>query len=175
MTLDLLDDLLCVLLWEELDERDRARCFRDDFAFFRDFILLELPELTETERDLRKIVPHISTHIYIQWNLSSRIVPHISTHIYIQWNLSSRIVPHISTHIYIQWNLSSRDTVMRGHFLKTVSYVPDVKEAATKGQLSCKDRYWGVIWRRVLLYLRMWLSQTLTFLNIEKLCLQSYI
>ena len=47
----------------------------------------------------------------------------------------------------IQLNLSSRDTVtrgqpvIRGHFLRTVSYLPHVKEPVTKGHLSCRDTF----------------------------------
>ena len=44
-----------------------------------------------------------------------------------------------------QYKLSSRDTAMRGlvlnrgHFLETVSYIPNVKEPAMNGHLSCRD------------------------------------
>ena len=47
----------------------------------------------------------------------------------------------------IQKNLSSRDTatrgqpVIRGNFLRTVSYLPHVKEPVTKGHLSCRDTF----------------------------------
>ena len=48
----------------------------------------------------------------------------------------------------------SRDTVMRGHFLRTLSYLPHVKEPAMKGRhvgtLSLGNK--GVLWRQVLLY-----------------------
>ena len=43
--------------------------------------------------------------------------------------------------------LSSRDTpmrgqpVIRGHFLRMVSYLPHVKEPVTKGHLSCRDTF----------------------------------
>ena len=31
--------------------------------------------------------------------------------------------------------------VIRGHFLRTVSYIPHVKEPVTKGYLSCRDTF----------------------------------
>ena len=31
--------------------------------------------------------------------------------------------------------------VIRGHFLKTVSYLPHVKEPVMKGYLSCRDTF----------------------------------
>ena len=34
-----------------------------------------------------------------------------------------------------------RNPVIRGHFLKTVSYLPHVKEPVTKGHRSCRDTF----------------------------------
>ena len=36
---------------------------------------------------------------------------------------------------------TSGHPVIRGHFLKTVSYLPHVKEPVTKGLLSCRDTF----------------------------------
>ena len=72
----------------------------------------------------------------------------------------------LTAHNYSK-TLSPSDTLMRGHpvirgwFIRTVSYLPYVKESVTKGHLSCRDTghvgthsisYWGVPWRQVLLY-----------------------
>ena len=35
--------------------------------------------------------------------------------------------------------------VIRGHFLRTVSYLPHVKEPVTKGHLSCSDAFSGLL------------------------------
>ena len=35
--------------------------------------------------------------------------------------------------------------VIRGHFLRTVSYLPHVKEAVMKGHLSCRDTFSGIL------------------------------
>ena len=49
--------------------------------------------------------------------------------------------------ISIQQNLSSRDTATRGHpvisghFLRTVSYFPNVKEPVMEGHPSCRDTF----------------------------------
>ena len=34
---------------------------------------------------------------------------------------------------------------MRGHFLRTVSYLPHVKEPVMKGHLSCRDTFYGIL------------------------------
>ena len=41
--------------------------------------------------------------------------------------------------LYKYGSLCSGDTATKGHFLKTVSYLPHVKEPVTKGHLSCRD------------------------------------
>ena len=35
--------------------------------------------------------------------------------------------------------------VIRGHFLRTVSYIPHVKEPVTKGHLSCRHTFPGIL------------------------------
>ena len=35
--------------------------------------------------------------------------------------------------------------VIRGHFLRTVSYLPHVKEPVMKGHLSCRDTFSGIL------------------------------
>ena len=54
-------------------------------------------------------------------------------------------------HLIVQQNLSSKDNAMtgrpviRGDFLRTVSYLPHVKEPVTKGYLSCSDTVSGIL------------------------------
>ena len=41
----------------------------------------------------------------------------------------------------LKYNPSFRDTLMRGHFVKTMPYLPHVKEPVMKGHLSCRDTF----------------------------------
>ena len=58
-------------------------------------------------------------------------------------------------HITTKGTLTRGQSVIRGHFLWSMSYLPHVKEHILKGHLSCRDTFsWmlRVPWRQVLLY-----------------------